>query len=52
LFELVEIEQLKLREAAEVLGISINTVGSRLRAVRSEFASYVRALETKEVANA
>jgi RNA polymerase sigma factor (sigma-70 family) len=51
-FELVEIEQLKQREAAEVLGISINTVGSRLRAVRSEFASYVRALETKEVANA
>lgn len=51
-FELVEIEELKQREAAEVLGISINTVGSRLRAARAEFASYVRALENKEAANA
>lgn len=50
-FELIEIEELKQREVAEVLGISINTVGSRLRAVRAEFALYVRGLETKEVAN-
>ncbi len=50
-FELVEIEQLKQREVAEVLGISINTVGSRLRAVRAEFALYVQALESKEAAN-
>lgn len=50
-FELVEIEELKQREAAEVLGISINTVGSRLRVARAEFASYVRALGNKEAAN-
>lgn len=51
-FELIEIEELKQREVAEVLGISINTVGSRLRAARAEWADYVRALDTPEAANA
>jgi RNA polymerase sigma-70 factor (ECF subfamily) len=51
-FELVEIEELKQREVAEVLGISINTVGSRLRAARAEWALYVHALDTPEAANA
>lgn len=50
-FELVEIEELKQREVAELLGISINTVGSRLRAGRAEFALYVQALGSKEAAN-
>lgn len=50
-FELIEIEELKQREVAEVLGISINTVGSRLRAARVEWALYVQSLDTPEAAN-
>jgi RNA polymerase sigma-70 factor (ECF subfamily) len=51
-FELIEIEGLKQREVAELLELSINTVGSRLRVGRAAFASYVAALATEEVANA
>ena len=43
-FELIEIEGLKQREVAELLELSINTVGSRLRAARAAFATYVAGL--------
>ncbi len=36
-FVLIELEQLTVPEAAEVLGVNTNTVGSRLRAARTEF---------------
>ncbi len=47
-FELIEIEGLRQREAAAVLEININTVASRLRAARAEFERFVRGLEAKE----
>lgn len=50
-FELIEIEGLKQREVAELLELSINTVGSRLRAARAAFAAYVGSLTKAEVAH-
>jgi len=50
-FELIEIEGLKQREVAELLGLSINTVGSRLRVGRVQFEDYVRRLDAPEVAH-
>lgn len=50
-FELIEIEELKQREVAQLLGININTVASRLRAARVAFQSFVDALDDKETAH-
>ncbi|MFV8755459.1 RNA polymerase sigma factor [Nannocystaceae bacterium ST9] len=51
-FELIEIEGLKQREVAEMLGLSINTVASRLRVARGEFEAFVGRIDAPEVVNA
>ena len=49
-FEWIEIEGFKQREVADLLDVSINTVGSRLRAARAAFATYLQGLEEPEEA--
>lgn len=43
-FELVDIEGLKGPEVAELLGVKLNTMYTRLRAARLSFKSYIRGL--------
>jgi RNA polymerase sigma-70 factor (ECF subfamily) len=46
-FELVDIEGLKGPEVAELLGVKLNTMYTRLRAARLAFKAYIRGLETE-----
>jgi len=48
-FVLAEIEQLSSVEIAEVLGVNVNTIYSRLRVARQEFEQAVRRFQTHEL---
>jgi len=48
-FVLAEIEELSSVEIAEILGVNINTIYSRLRAARQEFEQALRRFQTHEL---
>jgi RNA polymerase sigma-70 factor, ECF subfamily len=47
-FVLVELEQWSVVDAAEALGINVNTVSARLRAARKEFASAANRIRIRD----
>jgi RNA polymerase sigma-70 factor (ECF subfamily) len=50
-FVLVQIDGLKLREAAAVANVTVSTLNSRVRTAREAFREYLRRLHEDEVAN-
>jgi RNA polymerase sigma-70 factor (ECF subfamily) len=48
LFILVELEQIAVPEAAEVLGLKLNTAYSRLRLAREDFNAMVKRHQARE----
>jgi len=47
-FALVELEQMSVNQAAEVLGINVNTAHSRLRAARKELQQAIRRYQVQQ----